>query len=231
MPLAAYSSNSWKTQMPPCTTKFNGVTQDRICNPARQSGDFGRNFAYFLVIFRLFSAYGTPSAVFSPHVYGICLFPPISVSFLPIFRLKWYPILVINSSMEPICCFSTHMFMDSAYFPPYLLPIFRRSCLAGNHVGMRAEECTHTDGVKWQKKATEMAGKGKKEKCRQCYSDHEAVSIEHIFQPKHSVLKLTIPSPFPEKFKNFILVGSKHMRFVKLFRNFLSNRSFCQSDN
>ena len=40
----------------------------------------------------------------SPHVYRIHLFPSI-------FRLKWYPILVINSSM----------FTDSAYF----LLIFR----------------------------------------------------------------------------------------------------------
>ena len=70
------------------------------------------------------------------------LFPPISVYFPPIFHLKWYPIRVINSSVEPICCFSAHMFTVSAYFPPIFLsfsayfppnlqPIFRRSCLAG----------------------------------------------------------------------------------------------------
>ena len=34
--------------------------------PARQNGDFGQNFAYFPLIFCLFSAYGTPSAVFKP---------------------------------------------------------------------------------------------------------------------------------------------------------------------
>ena len=65
-------------------------------------------FRLFLPIFRLFSAY----------------FPPI-------FCL-WYPILIINSSMLPICCFSAHVFTDSAYFPPKIPPIFRRSCLAGN---------------------------------------------------------------------------------------------------
>ena len=103
--------------------------------PARQNGDLGE----ISPIFRLFSAYGTPSAVF-PHT---CLRnSPISAYFLPIFSLKWYPILVINSSMEPICCFSTYMFTVSAYFPPIfrsfsayfppnLQPIFRRSSLAG----------------------------------------------------------------------------------------------------
>ena len=83
----------------------------------------------FWAKFCLISADGTPSTV---HIYGICLF-------LPIFCLKWYPILVINSSMVPISHFSTHMFTDSAffppmvcsfsvYFPPNLPPIFRRSC-------------------------------------------------------------------------------------------------------
>ena len=81
-------------------------------------------------IFRSFSAnflhmvpHGVP--FFHPHVYELNLF-------LPIFCLKWYPILVINSSMVPICCFSAHMFTDSAYFPSmfhsfsaYFLPIFR----------------------------------------------------------------------------------------------------------
>ena len=100
--------------------------------PARQSGNFGWNFTYFPLIFHLFSAYGTPSAVFKPT----CLRnSPISAYFPP----KWYPIHVINWS---ICCFSAHMFTVfayfppifrsfSAYFPPDLLPIFRRSCLAG----------------------------------------------------------------------------------------------------
>ena len=108
-------------------------------NPARQNGDFGWNFTYFLLIFRLFSAYGTPSAVFKPT----CLWnSPISAYFRlfsAYFPPKWYPILAINWS---ICCFSAHMFTVfayfrpifrsfSAYFPPDLLPIFRRSCLAG----------------------------------------------------------------------------------------------------
>ena len=99
----------------------------------------------FWAKFHLFSPYFLPIVphplFFRTHVYGICLFLPISVYFPPIFCLKWYPILVINSSMEPICCFSAHMFMVSAYFPPIfhsfstyfppnLQPIFRRSCFA-----------------------------------------------------------------------------------------------------
>ena len=78
-------------------------------------------FTYFPLIFCRFSADGTPSAVFPPTCLQImpisayfCLF---SAYFLPIFRLKWYPILIINSSMLPICHFSAHMFMDSTYFP------------------------------------------------------------------------------------------------------------------
>ena len=72
---------------------------------------------FIFIIFHLFSAYGTPSAVFPPT----CLWNlPISIYFPPISCLKWYPILVINSSMLPICCFSIQMFTDSAYF----LPIF-----------------------------------------------------------------------------------------------------------
>ena len=73
-----------------------------------------------LPIFRSLSAYFphmVPHLPFlSPHVYGIRLFLSIYVYFPPIFCLKWYPILAINSSMEPICCFSAHMFTDSAYF-------------------------------------------------------------------------------------------------------------------
>ena len=53
---------------------------------AAEVGEFRQDkmsiFAYFPLIFRLFSAY-----------------------FLPIFRLICYPILVINSSMVPICRF------------------------------------------------------------------------------------------------------------------------------
>ena len=55
--------------------------------------------------------HGTHLPFFCPHVYRIHLFPPI-------FHLKWYPILVKNSSMVPICRFSAHMFADSAHFPP-----------------------------------------------------------------------------------------------------------------
>ena len=63
-------------------------------NPARQNGDFGRNFAIFLPM--------VPHPLFlSPHVYGIPLFSSI-------FCLKWYP----------ICCFSAHMFTVFAYFSP-----------------------------------------------------------------------------------------------------------------
>ena len=38
----------------------------------------------------------------------------------PIFRLKWYPILVISQTWYHICRFPPHMFTDSTYF----LPIF-----------------------------------------------------------------------------------------------------------
>ena len=118
---------------------YNEETVRNYDNPARQNGDFGRNFSYFPLIFHLFSTYGTPSAVFKPK----CLwnspisayFHLFSAYFLPI----WYHIFVINWS---ICCFSAHMFTVFAYFPPIfrsfsayflpdLLPIFRRSCLAG----------------------------------------------------------------------------------------------------
>ena len=37
-----------------------------LANPARQNGDFGRKFSYFQLIFRLFSTYPTPSAIFPP---------------------------------------------------------------------------------------------------------------------------------------------------------------------
>ena len=53
-------------------------------NPARQMAILGE----ISIIFRLFSAYGTPSAIF-PHT---CLRnSPISVYFPPIFHRKWYP--------------------------------------------------------------------------------------------------------------------------------------------
>ena len=114
--------------------------------------------------FRLFSAHFSPifcrwypirrfAHMFTDYPY-FCLFPPIFclfsayfhlffTYFLPILWLKWYPILIINSSMLPICHFSAHMFTDSAYFllifcsfstyfPPKILSIFCRSCLAGS---------------------------------------------------------------------------------------------------
>ena len=90
-------------------------------DPARQNSNFGRNFAYFPLNFRLFLPMVPHPPFLSPHVYGIRLFPSI-------FRLKWYPILVINSSMEPICCFSTHMFTVSAYFLPIFHPTFCPYC-------------------------------------------------------------------------------------------------------
>ena len=65
-------------------------------------------------IFRSFSTYFLSMVphplFFCPHVYRIHLFSPI-------FCLKWYPILVKNSSRVPICSFSTFMFTDSAYVP------------------------------------------------------------------------------------------------------------------
>ena len=117
--------------------------------PARQNGNFGRNFhlfsAHFPPIFRLWY----PICRFSAHIFTdyayFCLFSPIFHLFPPIFCLFstcGTPILIINSSMLPICHFSTHMFTDSAYFPPIfrlfsayfppkIPPIFRPSCLAG----------------------------------------------------------------------------------------------------
>ena len=60
-----------------------------------------------------------PICYFSAHMFmEFAYLRLISIYILPIFCLKWYPILVINWSMEPICCFSAHMFTVSAYFPP-----------------------------------------------------------------------------------------------------------------
>ena len=117
--------------------------------PARQNGDFGRNFhlfsAHFPPIFRLWYPIRPTCLRITPISAYFCLFSAyfhlFFTYFLPIFRL-WYPILIINSSMLPICCFSAHMFTDSAYFPPIfrlfsayfppkIPPIFRPSCLAG----------------------------------------------------------------------------------------------------
>ena len=114
--------------------------------PARQNGDFGRNFC-------LFSAHFPPMVphlpFFHPHVYGYYrLFLPIFclisayfrlffAYFLPIFHLKWCPTLIINSSMLSICRFSTHMFTDSAYFPLIFRPFSARPVLPGIAVSMQ----------------------------------------------------------------------------------------------
>ena len=82
-------------------------------------------------IFRLFSAYGTPSAhMFTDYAYFrlfFAYFPPVVPH--PYYKLK---------HMLPICHFSAHRLrillifhLFSAYFPPKILPIFRPSCLAG----------------------------------------------------------------------------------------------------
>ena len=85
-----------------------------LLEPGKTKRWFWAKFAYLLLSFCRFSAYGTPSAVFKPT----CLQnSPISIYFSPVSRLKWYLILVINSSIEPIRCFSAHMFTVSAYFP------------------------------------------------------------------------------------------------------------------
>ena len=75
-----------------------------------------------------------------------------SAHFQPIFRLKWYPILVIyisavlmwnlgrkTQAWYPICCFSATFLrippifrLCSAHFPPSLLLILCWSCLAGS---------------------------------------------------------------------------------------------------
>ena len=108
-----------------------------VCSRQDKTVILGKIFTYFPLIFRRFSAYGTPSAVFPPTCLWIApssaYFRLFFAYFLPIFRL-WYPILIINSSMLPICRFSAHMFTDSAYFrlfSAYFPPIFRLSCLAG----------------------------------------------------------------------------------------------------
>ena len=93
-------------------------------------------------IFRSFSADFPPMVphlpFFRPHVYGLCLFPPIFhlfsayfrlffANFQPIFRLKWYPILIINSSMLPICHFAQNLRISPIFrlFSAHFEPIFR----------------------------------------------------------------------------------------------------------
>ena len=98
--------------------------------PARQNGDFGRNFAYFPLIFRLFSTYGTPSAHMFTDYANFRLF---FTYFL------WYPILIINSSIccpfavfPPTCLQILLIFrLFSAYFLPKIPPIFTRPVLPG----------------------------------------------------------------------------------------------------
>ena len=108
-----------------------------IHSAARQDGDFGRNFAYFTLIFCLFSAYGTPSAVSPPT----CLRnSPISAYF-HLFPAYFPP------KMEPPSCYKlkhgTHLLFFHlhvygfclcsffTYFPPSFLPIFAGPVLPG----------------------------------------------------------------------------------------------------
>ena len=80
----------------------------------------GKTKRRFWAKFHLFSAYGTPSAIFPP----ICLWNlPISAYFLP----KMVPHPCYKLKHGPICCFSTHKIMDSAFFclfSAHFLPIF-----------------------------------------------------------------------------------------------------------
>ena len=100
-----------------------GVENEAPC-PARQNGDFERIFTYF----RLFSTYGTPSAVF-PQT---CLRnSPIFVYFPPIFCLKWYPhpcyklkhgthLLFSRPHVYGFCLFSTYIpLIFRLTFSPY----------------------------------------------------------------------------------------------------------------
>ena len=116
---------------------FDGQIRLENFPPGKTKRRFWAKFRLFSAHFPLIFCLWYPICCFSSHMNS-----PISTYFPPIFCLKWYPILVINSSIVPICCFSAHMFMDfayfppifhsfSAYFPPNLPPIFRRSCLAG----------------------------------------------------------------------------------------------------
>ena len=87
-------------------------TMQSLPHPARQNGDFGRNFTYFPLIFR----WWYPIRRFSAHMFTdssyFHLFPPF-------FHLKWYPILVMNSkhgTPSAIFHFSTHMFTEFRLF-------------------------------------------------------------------------------------------------------------------
>ena len=84
--------------------------------PGKTKWQFWANYclfsAHFPPIFCL--CYGTPSAIFKPTCLQnspiLTYFCPSSAYFPPKLVPQYYPILVINSSMEPICCFSAHMF-------------------------------------------------------------------------------------------------------------------------
>ena len=90
--------------------------------PVRQKGDFGQNFAYFLLIFHLFSTYAmVPHLLFfRPHVYRIFLFPPISTYFLHgtpslLKTQAWNPFSVF----PPTCLRILPIFhLCSIHFPP-----------------------------------------------------------------------------------------------------------------
>ena len=76
----------------------------------------------FWAKFCLFSSDGTPSAVFLPK----CLW---NLSISAYLKLKWYPILVINLSMVPICHFSAyaplifHLFFCLTFHPFTVGPV------------------------------------------------------------------------------------------------------------
>ena len=111
-------------------------------NVAEHPGDFWRNCLFSVH----FPAMVPHPPFFHPHVYGFRLF-------LPIFCLKWYPILVINTrtvilgGILPIFCSFSADFLPmvphlpffrlcsaqvSCYFLPNLPLMFRLSCLAGS---------------------------------------------------------------------------------------------------
>ena len=86
------------------------------CPPARQNGDFGRNFAYFPLTFWRWD----PILCFSSHMFtDSAYFCQFSAYFLP----KMVP----HSHYKlkhgaPSAVFSAHVFTDSAYFLPMFAP-------------------------------------------------------------------------------------------------------------
>ena len=105
-----------------CATLTDAPSAHHSLPPPPRTGWFYfQNFIQYLTLSVLIVLPGS-FHVFSAHFPSIfCLWYPN------------YPILFIF-----ICRFSAHMFTDSAYFPrfsayfpPSLAPIFRRSCLAG----------------------------------------------------------------------------------------------------